>query len=77
VICFLFPGATAISADANNPQKMLGDFEPVLCGHSVLYRFKFCRVKLNDLAAFGTDHVVVMFVFVIVLVVCATIAKAK
>jgi hypothetical protein len=55
---------------------MLGKLKSMLGGHRILNRFQFRRIKLDDLAAFGTDHVVVMLMLVIVLVVRATVAEA-
>ena len=74
---FDFSGSPAIGADADNAQQMLRDFEPVLCGHRVLYRFQFSGIELDDLATFRTDHVVVVLVLVVVLVMRAAITKAN
>jgi hypothetical protein len=54
---------------------VLRDLEPVFGGHRVLYRFEFGGKELDDLAAFGTDHVIVVLVFVVVLVMRTAIAK--
>lgn len=48
----------------------------MLGGHLILNCFEFCREELNDLAALGTDHVIVMLMFVMVFIVRATVAKA-
>ena len=55
---------------------MLGKLKSMLGGHRILNCFQFRRVKLDDFVAFRTNHVVVMFVFVIVLVMRATVAEA-
>lgn len=54
---------------------MLGDLKPVLGGHRVLDGFKFRGVELDDLAALGTDHVIVVLMFVVMLVMRATVAE--
>lgn len=56
---------------------MLGDFEPVFCRHRILYGFEFGGKEFNDLAALRADHVIVMLVFVVVLVMGATIAETN
>src|SRR5687767_11614740 len=73
-LCVLFHRAPAVDADADDPQQVLCDLKLVFGGHGVLDRFEFGREKLDDLAALGTDHVVVMLVFVVVLVMRASIA---
>jgi hypothetical protein len=55
---------------------MLCDFKPMPGSHCVLNRFELSREKLNDPATLGTDHVVVVLVFVIVLVMGPAIAKS-
>ena len=67
--------SAAVDADADDAQQVLGDFEAMLGGHRVLDGFEFGGVKLDDLAALRTDHVVVMLVFVVVFVVGASIAE--
>ena len=56
---------------------MLGKLKSMLGGHRILNCFEFRRIKLDDLVAFRANHVVVMFVFVVVLVMRATIAEAN
>ena len=56
---------------------MLGKLKSMLGGHCILNCFEFRRIKLYDLVAFRANHVVVMFVFVVVLVMRATVAKAN
>ena len=65
-----------VRANANDAQQVLRNFKPVLCGHRILQRFEFRREKLDDLAALGTDHVIVMLMFVIMFVVRTSIAEA-
>jgi hypothetical protein len=48
----------------------------MLCCHCVLYGLKFGRVKLNNLAALRTNHMIVMLMLVIVFVVRAAVTKA-
>jgi len=55
---------------------MLGKLKSMLGSHRILNRFQFRRVKLDDFVALRANHVVVMLVFVIVLVMRATVAKA-
>ncbi len=45
--------------------------------HSILNGFEFSRVELNDLATVGTDHVVMVLVFVVMFVVGQTITEAN
>jgi len=71
----LFSGSPAFGADADNAQQMLCDFESVFGGHRILNRFQFCGIELDDLAAFRTDHVVVVLMLIVVLVMSAAIAK--
>ena len=75
---FLVTRFTAtVGADSDHPQQVRSQLELVLCGHRVLESFQFRRVELNDLAAIGTNHVIVMLVLVVVFVVRASIAKAN
>ena len=67
----------ALGADADNAQQVLRDFEAMLSGHGVLECFQFSRKELDDPAALGADHVIVMLMFVVVFVVRAAIAKAN
>ena len=67
--------AAAVDADPDNPEQMLGDLEPVFRRHRVLDRFELRGEELDDLPALGTDHVVVMLVFVVVLVMRAPVAE--
>src|SRR5688572_32550140 len=71
----LFLRAPAVGADADDPQEVLRDLEPVFRGHRVLERLEFSGEKLDDLSAFGTDHVIVVLMFVVVLVMSAPVAK--
>ena len=73
----MLSGALALRANADDPQQVLSDFETVLGGHGILKSFQFSREKLDDLAALGTDHVVVVLMFVVVFVVRAPVAKAN
>ena len=68
--------ALALGADTDHAQQMLSDFEAVLGSHRVLERFELSRKELNDLAALGADHVVVMLMFVVMFVVRAAVAEA-
>ena len=69
-------GAAAIDADADYAQQVLRNLKLMLGRHRVLDRFEFRREELDDLAAFRTDHVIVMLMFVVVFVVRASIAEA-
>ena len=75
LLAFLFPGAATISADADDAQQMLRNLKSMFGRHRVLNRFQFSREEFNHLAAFGTDHVVMVLMFVIVFVVRAAITK--
>src|SRR5215510_3073261 len=55
---------------------MRSELKLMLCGHFVLDCFQFRRVELDDLSALRADHVVVMFMLVIMFVVRATVAEA-
>jgi len=68
--------STAFGTDTDDPQQMLGNLETVTRSHGVLQSFQFSGVELNDLSAFGTDHVIVMLVLIVVLVMRPAIAKA-
>jgi len=74
-LCVLLHHAPAVSADADYPQQMLRDLKPVLGGHRVLDGFEFGGEELDYLAALGTDHVIVVLVFVVVLVVRAPVTE--
>ena len=69
--------ALALGADSDHAQEVLRDFEAMLGGHGVLERFQFSRKELDDLATLGADHVIVMFVFIVMFVMRATIAKTN
>ena len=45
--------------------------------HCILNRLQLWGIELDDLSAFGTDHVIVMLVFVVMFVVRAPISKAN
>ena len=45
--------------------------------HSILNGLEFSRVEFNDLATVGTDHVVMVLVFVVMFVVGQTISEAN
>ncbi len=66
-----------LRANSDDPQEVLGHLETMFCRHRVLNRFQLRRKELDDPAALGTDHVVVVLVFVIVFVVSDAIAKAN
>jgi hypothetical protein len=66
----------AFGADADHAQQVLRDFEIMFGGHLILNRFEFGGEKLDDLAALGTDHVIVVLVFVIMFVMRAAVAEA-
>jgi hypothetical protein len=72
----LFFCFAAFGAAADDAEKMLRDLEIVFRGHFVLQRFKLGGEKLNDLAALRTYHMIVMLMFVVVLVVRASVAEA-
>ncbi len=73
----IFHYPSALGTDSNNPQQVLGHLEPMFCRHRVLNRFQLRRKELDDPAALGTDHVVVVLVFVIVFVVSDAVAKTN
>jgi hypothetical protein len=54
---------------------MRGQFESMLRGHRILNRFQFRRIEFDDLTAFGTDHVIMMLMFVVVLVMGAPVTE--
>lgn len=56
---------------------MLLHLELVFCRHCILNRFEFRRVEFDDLAATGTNHVVVVLVFVIMFVVGEPVTEAN
>ena len=64
-----------ISTHTNHPQKMFGQLEFEFRSHRILYRFQLRRIEFNDLSAFRANHVIVVGVFIIVLVMRATIAE--
>ena len=70
-------GALTVCANADNSQQVLLDFKAVLGGHGILKSFQFSRKELDDLAALGTDHVIVMLMFVVVFVVRTSVAEAN
>src|SRR6185295_13414223 len=63
-------------AKSDYPKEMLLHFKLVFGGHRILYGLELRRKKLDDLAALGTDHMIVMLVFVVMLVMSSTISKA-
>jgi hypothetical protein len=65
----------AFGAKSNYPKEMLLHFKLVFCGHRILYGLEFGRKEFDDLAALGTDHMIVMLVFVVMLVMSSTISK--
>ena len=73
----MLPGALAVGADTDDAQEVLSNFEAMLSRHRVLKRFKFRRKEFNNLTALGTDHVIVVLMFVVVFVVSASVAEAN
>ena len=69
-------GAAALDADTDDAQQVLRNLKLMLGRHRVLDGFEFRREELDDLAAFRTDHVIVMLMFVVVFVVRASVAEA-
>src|SRR6266536_665658 len=69
-------GSPAFGAEANYSEEMLLHFKLVFCRHCILDGLELRREKLDDLPALRTDHVIVVLVFVVMLVVSSTIAKA-
>ena len=69
--------ALALSADTDHAQQMLRDLEAMLGSHGVLECFQFGRKELDDSAALGADHVIVVLMFVVVFVVRAAVAKTN
>ena len=49
----------------------------MLCGHGILKRFELSRKEFDNLAALRTDHVIVVLMFVVMFVVCASVAEAN
>src|SRR5437870_1684037 len=72
--CSLF--APAFGTDPYHTQQVRSQFEFVFRCHRILNCLQLGRVELDDLSAFRADHVIVMLMFVIVLVVCASIAES-
>ena len=66
----------AFGAEADDAQQMLCDLEVMLCGHRILNGFELGRKELDNLPAFGTDHVIVVLMFIVVFVVRAPVAEA-
>ena len=56
---------------------MLLHLKLVFCRHRILNGFEFGREELNDLATVGTDHVVMVLVFVVMFVVGHTITETN
>jgi hypothetical protein len=73
----LFLRAPAFSADPDDTQEVLGNFEPVFCRHRVLNCFEFSREEFDYLAALRTNHVIVVLVFIVMFVVRSPISKAN
>jgi hypothetical protein len=73
----LFLCTAAVATDADDTQQVLCHFKFVFGGHRILNRFQFSRIEFDDLAAFGTDHVIVVLVLVVVFIVRATVAETN
>lgn len=54
---------------------MMRQFEIMFGSNFFLHRFKLFGIKLDDLAAFGADHVIVMFVIIVMLVIGFAVAE--
>src|SRR5207245_4348319 len=67
----------AVAAQSDHAQEMLSQLKLVLGRHGILDGFQLRRVKLNNLAALGTDNVIDMLVLVIVFVVGAAVAESN
>src|SRR5438552_2901729 len=65
----------AIRADAPQPEAMMGRLKPEVVGHLVLKRFDIGRKKLDDSAALRTNHMVMMFMIIVMLVIGLIIAE--
>ena len=67
---------TTIGTDSDHSQQVRGQLELILGRHLILDGLELGREEFDDLSAFGTDHVIVMLMFVIVLVMRPPVAKA-
>jgi hypothetical protein len=76
MLASLSSGPAAIGTNTDNAQKVLRNFKSVFRSHRVLNRLQLGGEELDDLAAFRSDHVVVVLVFIVVFVVRAAITKA-
>lgn len=72
----IFCGATTLRAESDDTVQMLGNLKTVLGRQLILKRFQFGGKEFDDATTFGTNHVIVMLMLVIVFVVSAPVAKA-
>ena len=63
------------AANTPQPKAVMGRQKIEVVRHLILQGFDFRRIELNDLAARGTDHVVMMLVIVMMLVVSFVVAE--
>lgn len=69
--------AATISAKPDDSMEMLSDLKMMLRRESVLEGLKLSRKKFNDAATLRTDHVIVVFMLVIMFVVGKPVAEAN
>jgi hypothetical protein len=68
--------ALTFTANTQNSQTMMRRSEFEFCGDFVLHRFQLGRKKFRHTSACRANHVVMMFVVVVVLVVCSAITES-
>ena len=64
-------------AGSPHSQAMMRKLEPEFVRHLILQSFDLRRNEFDHLAAFGTDHMIVMLVFEVVFVIGLVVAKAN
>lgn len=78
--CFLlfgfFRGAATLGAESDDAVEVLGDLKMVFGRQLVLKRLQLGGKEFNDATTFGTNHMVVMLMFVIMFVVRNSVAEA-
>ena len=72
----LYLSFLATRTNTPHSQAVMCGSKPEVACHLILKILDLLREKLDDKAAFGTDHVIVMFVIVMVLVISPVIPEA-
>ena len=65
-----------VGTNSPQPQAVMCGFETEVVRHLVLKLLNVRRKEFNDAPALGADHVIVVFVIIVVLVICLVVPES-